>query len=278
MELLFGRRWTCTVQSTPEGVLTQTHYQDKNDELSAKMLVEPQSFAILEAVVETNRNPKGVDSCECRKITGLKGITAYFGAGKELRKIPWEHELEQFLFAENIRALIQAETSFVKERGFASDQEYEKYFREMYLNSCRYYSNLDRVTLAWVDYAALQKRFETIYSRFHSYNLYALTGAFPGPVVLTGDFSDSYHEIGLWLKVEQEIVTGARAKMLRGPDNVCYEAMALEVELIGRQFYPPPSKKEISELLGGPNGCVHLMDIAYNMGQTLAARVPAHAN
>jgi len=278
MELLFGRRWASTVRSSPEGILTQTHYLDKDNELSAKMLVEPQSFAILEAVIETNRIPKGVEFCDCRKITGLEGVTAYFGVGRELRQIKWERELEQILFAENIRALIQAETSLIKERGFASEQEYEAYFRQMYLNSCRYYSNLERVTLPWVEYAVNQKRFEVLYSRCHSYDLYALTEVSPGPVVLTGNFSDSYHEIGLWLKIEQDVVTGARAKMLRGPDNVCCEAMALDVELIGRRFYPPLSKKEISVLLGGPNGCVHLMDVAYNMGQTLAACIPAGAN
>ncbi|MEW6424611.1 MAG: DUF2889 domain-containing protein [Bacillota bacterium] len=279
MKALFNRQWLCAVKKLPEGVRAQTHYLDTKREMSVQMLVDPHTFAIREAIVETYRAPGGREFCKSREIPELVGVVAYFEAGRDLRKIAWENELEQNLFAENIRAVIQAETYLIKERGYASAKDYDDYWREMYRNTCRYYSNLEKVKKTWLEHIADQERFSNLYCRCHSYTLYSperspenhSSGNPSGGFVLTGTFHDSFHELSLVLKLNGggSVIAGARAQMLRGPDDVCKEGMTEAVHLIGKPLAPAPGKKEIAALLGGQNGCVHLIDLAYNLGQTL---------
>lgn len=279
MKALFNRQWLCTAKKFPHGVLAETHYLDTRREMSVQITVDPYSFAILKAVVEIYRTPGGREFCKSREIPELAGVTAYFDAGRELRKIPWENELEHNLMAENVRAVIQAETYLIKERGYASDEEYDDYWREMYRNTCRYYSNLERVKVTWFEHIAGQERFGNLFSRHHSYTLYSAENNHfpcspenPSPgLILTGIFHDSFHELSLVLALNggENTVISARAHMLRGPDDVCREGMAEAANLVGKPFSPPPGKKEIAALLGGRNACVHLIDLAGNLGQTL---------
>lgn len=279
MKALFNRQWFCTVKKLPESVQAETHYLDTKQEMSAQMLVDTYSFTILKATVEIYRAPGGREFCRQREIPEMAGVVAYFDAGRELRKIPWENELEHNLMAESMRAIIQAETYLTKERGYSSAEEYDDYWREIYRDTCRYYSNLERVKHTWLEHIADQERFGTLFSRHHSYTLYSAENDSlsyspenPSPgLILTGTFHDSFHELGLVLELDgsKNTVISARAHMLRGPDDVCREGMAEAVNLIGKSFSPPPGKKEIATLLGGQNACVHLIDLASNLGQTL---------
>lgn len=292
MKVLFNRQWLSSVKKLPERLEVVTHYLDTEREMSARMSVNPRTFEILNAAVETCRVAPGAGgSPGAREIPELAGVSAYFEAGRELRKARWQNELEQSLCAENVRAVIQAETFLLPERGFASAEAYEDYWRENYRNSCRYYSNLDRVKRTWMEHIAGQRRTDTLYVRSHGYHLYAFAGPpdgsppFNGPggaaalfpsgregYLLTGSFSDSFHELGLVLLLNGEdfTVVSAWAGMLRGPDAVCCEGMAEAASLKGKKFSPPPAKKEIAALLGGENGCVHLIDVAHNLAETLA--------
>jgi hypothetical protein len=295
VKTLFNRQWVCTVKKLPEHLAVETHYLDTKREMSARMSVDPRTFEILNAALEVCRASPGAGSPPgTREIPELSGIPAYFEAGRELRKVNWADELEQSLFAENVRAVIQAETFLLPERGFASEEAYDGYWRDNYRNSCRYYSNLDRVKRTWTEHVAGQVRARTLYVRTHGYHLYSLAdfpsghspgGPFGAPpaafepspsgredLLLTGTFSDSFHELGLTLLLNGEdfTVVSARAGMLRGPDAVCFEGMAEAASLKGKKFSPPPAKKEIAALLGGENGCVHLIDVAHNLAETLA--------
>jgi len=66
-----------------------------------------------------------------------------------------------------------------------------------------------------------------------------------------------------------KLITEAWAQMLRSPDDVCYEAPLESVNIIGKELSTDLPKKEISSFLGGGNGCMHLTDMAYNLGQAL---------
>ena len=277
MKALFNRQWLCTAKKFPHGVLAETHYLDTRREMSVQITVDPYSFAILKAVVEIYRTPGGREFCKSREIPELTGVTAYFDAGRELRKIPWENELEHNLMAENVRAVIQAETYLIKERGYASAEDYDDYWREMYRNTCRYYSNLERVKRTWFEHIADQERFGNLFSRHHSYTLYTpendsyvSKNSSPG-FILTGIFQDSCHELSLVLELNgnEKNVVSTRAYMLRGPDDVCREGLAEVTKFIGKSLFPPLDKKEISALLGGRNACIHLVDLMYNLGRTL---------
>lgn len=270
MEALFNRQWTCTVKKLPEGLQAETHYLDTTQEMSVQMIVEPHTFAVIRASAEVYRSPKGKEYCKAREVSELAGVIAYFDASKKLRQIKWENDLEQFLFAESIRGIIQAETFLLPERGFASDAAYEEYWRQMYRNSCRYYSNLDQVKRLWLEHVAEQKRFGHLFARHYSHTVFTAKDK-PSQLILTGAFNDSFHELNLVIELNNtnDTVVAAYARMLRGPDDVCYEGMKETVNLTYKPLMFLQEKRELANLLGGQNGCVHLIDLAYSLVQTL---------
>ncbi|WP_156896785.1 DUF2889 domain-containing protein [Desulfovirgula thermocuniculi] len=270
MEAIFNRQWTCVVKRLSGVLEAETHYLDTAREMSVRLTVEPRTFAILKATSETCRSPEGRERCRAREIPELAGVTAYFEASKELHRVRWESELERLLIAESIRGVIQAETFLLPERGFASAKAYDEYWEQMYRNSCRYYSNLERVRRRWMEHVAEQERFGLLYARHYALSVYGAGGG-SSRLLLTGAFGDSFHELNLVLEVAWPggSVVSASARMLRGPDEVCREGMELASGLVSRQLTALRGKKEVAALLGGQNGCVHLIDLAYNLLQTV---------
>lgn len=270
MEAIFNRRWTCVVKKLPAFLEVEAYYLDTARELSVRLEVEPRTFAIMRATSESCRGPEGREHCRVREIPELAGIPAYFEAGRELQRVRWESELERLLLAECVRSVIQAETFLLPERGFNSAEAYDEYWEQMYRNSCRYYSHLDRVRRRWMEHVAEQERFSLLYVRHCTLSVYRGGGGSSG-LLLTGAFGDSFHELNLVLEVARPggSVVSASACMLRGPDEVCREAMELATGLVSGQIAALKSKKEVAALLGGQDGCVHLIDLAYNLLQTL---------
>jgi len=135
---------------------------DISNEFSIQALVEPKKFKILKATVETCRTPNGVDFCQKRELSEMAGSDAAFGVGEALRKVNWKSKLEQNLFVENTKALIQSLAPLLIENGMG--YAIDEYMRKNFVNSCRFYSNLDRVKISWDDYAKDQKRFTNYFS------------------------------------------------------------------------------------------------------------------
>jgi len=248
-------------------ILGETFYLDTQNEFSIHALVEPKRFKIIKATVEICRTPKGVDFCRKRELPEMAGADAAFGAGEALRKVHWQSKLEQNLFAENTKSLFQSLVPILTENGMG--HLIDDYMHKNFVNSCRFYSNLDRVKMNWADHTKNQKRFGNYFSRHQSYTVFS-PADFPEILNLTGMFSDSFHELSLVLKINgKRLVAEARAQMLRGPDDVCYEVPLESVNIIGKELSPDLPKKEIASFLGGENGCMHLTDMAYNLGQAL---------
>jgi hypothetical protein len=268
MKALFSSQWTSTVKKTAEGVLGETIYLDTDNEFSIQVLVEPRkSFSILKATIETYRTPKGVEFCQKRELPELTGANASFEVGEALRKVNWESKLEQNLFLENTKSMIQSLVPILIEKGMG--YAIDEYLRKNILNSCRFYSNLDRVKISWVDYSKDQKRFTNYFCRHQSYGVFSEDDS-PGTLKLSGIFCDSFHELSLVMKINgNNKITEARAEMLRGPDDICYETPLESASIVGKELSPDLSRKEISSFLGGGNGCRHMTDMAYFLGQAL---------
>ncbi|MBE0466966.1 MAG: DUF2889 domain-containing protein [Candidatus Desulforudis sp.] len=248
-----------TVQRDPDGLSVQTVQCGTATEASARLLVDPHTFVISAAQWEWHRPPDSQPR-ESTPVPELVGVEAYFqkGASAFRAALAEYPNLARELFIENIRALIQAESFLYAERGYPTLDAYVEYWKGFYRGSCRYYSNPDRVEVGWGRYVGRRTGIN-LFNRFESLSRSLAADA----LTIRALLSDSFHEMVLTLVLDPENQEIKRAKggVLRAPDRVCFESPALVSGLEGAVL-TGKSKKEIAPLIGGAQGCVHLINLA----------------
>lgn len=267
MKNLFQRNWYTEVRRTDNQLIkAQTNYVDTYREVSAHLLVDVQSFVIQESWLEEQRALRG-KAVRTRPVPPLVGYEAYFTSSFALKKtaIFLDDPLILSLFAETIKGMIQAETFLFTERGYTSEEEYDKKWADAYAGSCRYYSNLDLTTQSWFSYLGKSKRDDNLFVRFKTQTLYALEEE---NYLITGNLSDSFHEINVNLNLQKNTVQEATSVFPRIPDLVCREAADYLNQLKGVNLLGIP-KKRLAEILGKGQGCVHLIDLVNDCAQVL---------
>lgn len=270
MKALYHSSSFTTVKTVPGGeLLAECFYLSTDLEAFGKLQVDLKSFAIREARWDIYRSPGGsLDGG--RDLPGLQGVEAYFNSGGDLRREVGEEGggLPRELLAECVRGIIQVETFLFTERGYPTARAYEEFWEKMYSGSCRYYSNLDRVTRSWFDHVGGFLRSGCLYNRCKNSAVYRRS---EGGLTATGNFSDSFHELGVNLSLNGEGVAAAcSGNFLRAPDRVCFENAGHLDYLTGKKI-SAMSKKAVAEGLGGPQGCNHLVDLVYDIGKAVAS-------
>jgi hypothetical protein len=255
------------VRLEEQKLLVEVTYCGTDREACARLVVDPETFAVREAAWEKYRTPQGA-GCKTLNLPQLAGMEAYFNCGGIMREAlaPLQDSCANGLFAEAVRGLIQAETFLYKERGFSSAEAYEHNWNSLYVNSCRYYSNLDRVTQGWYEHVGCITRTGSLFNRMKTQVLYLQDNSY----LLAGHLNDSFHGVSVELELEKDsfMVKSARGDLLRAPDCVCGEAAGLMKELEGKNL-GGIKKKDIARLLGGGNACVHLIDLVSDGLETL---------
>ncbi len=267
MKSLFQRNWYTQVRRSDDGLLKgKTSYVDTHREAVAHLLVDVNSFIIQEALWEEQRSPEPLLT-RAREVTPLHGSEAYFSSGPALKKVGTflKDPLAIALFSETVKGFIQAETFLLNERGFSSEEDYENKWKQFYEGSCKYFSNLDRATQGWFDHVGESKRNGNLFVRFKTQSLFELG---KGQYLLTGNLSDSFHEVNVRLQLEGLTVKEADGVLLRTPDLVCREAAALLENLHGI-YLKGIAKKDLAKILGEGQGCVHLIDLVSDCVQIL---------
>lgn len=268
MKNLFQRNWHTAVRRADNNLLkAETSYMDTYREVSAHLLVDVNSFIIQEAWLEEQRALRG-KAVRTSPVPPLIGSEAYFNSSFALKKtaILLDDPLKVSLFAETIKGIIQAETFLFTERGYTSEEEYDNKWEASYSGSCRYYSNLDRVSQSWFAYLGKTKREGNLFVRFKAQSLFACGNE---QYLITGCLSDSFHEIHVNLNLNKNTVTDASTVFSRVPDLVCREAAALLHNLQGTNLLGLP-KKHLAGILGKGQGCVHLIDLVNDCIQLLS--------
>lgn len=258
MSNILQRHWFTTVRKEPKEdmLVAQTVYCGSDREVNAQLKVEPTSFKIIDATWE-EYSP----SLKIMDIPKLHGVQAYFNCGSMLKEAFSElGEFTYSIFAETVRGLIQAETFLYKERGFASATEYSNYWEKFYNNSCCYYSNLDKISRSWDDYTC-SFRTNNLFNRFKSHSVYTDLG---GGYKVSGKLSDSFHELSVQLIVDSQLkIIEAQGDLLRVPDEICKEATVFLSRLLDQDI-KRLNKKQLADILGKGEGCVHLIDTVYD--------------
>lgn len=260
MKRIHHRHWHTTVHlHGRQNLYGRTTFLSTDMECAASLQVNKFTFQIEKARWSVFRGPGGPCS---EDIIGLRGVESYLGSGESLRRAVLNDYGERALslIAETVRGIIQAETFIYRERGYKNAGSYDSHWEKMYLNTCRYYSNLDRITRRWEDHVSVQRRDNNLFNRFKE----VLVSEGADTYQIDAGLSDSFHEAGISLTLDKGgTVRSAEFGLLRGPDPVCREAGGFGQNLLGIRLHAN-SKKEIAGALGGGQGCVHMIDLCYD--------------
>jgi len=274
LEFLLQRNWYSTVRLDEEGqdLFSEVTYCGTDREVHARLIVDPNTFLVKSANWETYRTPEGKGQ-RTLNLSQLEGMEAYFGCGGTLRQIlaPLQEPYARALFAEAVRGLIQAETFLLKERGYPSKKTYEEHWYKVYRDSCRYFSNLDRISGGWYDYVGYSERLGVLFNRLRNMILFTREQDSAECYHLYGQLCDSYHEVTVTLVLDRDSleVLEAEGHFLRVPDPVCEEAIEFVHAVEGKSLQGM-QKKDLAHLLRGGDGCVHLIDLIYEGVETLS--------
>ncbi|TEB17964.1 hypothetical protein Psfp_00087 [Pelotomaculum sp. FP] len=268
MKLIYQKSWFCSVKRIHSGeLLAEASVLGTELEATGRLKADQSSFEIKDARWEVFRSPAGIFNGS-QEAPGLKGTTAYFNAGRDLRREVGEHAggLARELLAECVKGIIQSETFLFRERGFPTLKSYCEHWRKFQVDTCRYQSNLHRVTRWWNEYVDGLQHGLNLFNRSKNCAVYLLAD---GLIVHSG-FSDSYHELGLLSRLDLAgRVEECSGSFLRAPDQVCFECALLPGRLKGLVL-TECAKKQLSEIVGGPQGCEHLVDLAEELRKAVA--------
>ncbi len=259
-----GCYFTTVNRIRKEELSSKTFFLKTDFEATVDLVVDIKSFKIKEAKWEINR---AEDSSKLGKGTlqELAGKEAYFNGGRSVRKVigTGDDETLKGLFLECIRGFIQAETYIFKERGYKNKQAYYDYWKTEQIDSCRYFSHLDREVCTWFEYVGDYIRKNNLFNRNKQYTIIE-DGA--GMIQATGNLIDSYHEMNAEFSFSKKskIIEKCYIKMPRVPGPVCSEISEKAPELVGIHL-DSVVKKNIAEIIGGSEGCFHLVNIVYDM-------------
>ena len=268
MEYLGQRYWHCMVTRPQKDLVrARTTYLTIAMEAMACLDVDPATLEIRQARWDIYRRENGRPGSWT--VPGLTGQAAYFGSGPAIKKaLAGFHPAATGLFAETVRGIIQAETWLIRERNHASMEDYDQVWAEEHRGSCRYYSNLDKVKRTWSEHIADQERTDVLFNRFKSVVWHRLPEE---DFLFSAALADSFHNVGLTIRAALPAFTisEARGAVRRVPDAVCVAAGAAAARLEGTDLVTA-DKRGLAALLGGPEACVHLVDLAGDVCRELA--------
>jgi hypothetical protein len=262
MKLLYNRHWHITIRRPePQGpILMQSDYLDTFRERSSRARIRPETLEILDAEWEEYRCLDGTPDSRVHTEPGLVGLVAYFDCGKEItRGLSQDPDGEiSDLFKEGVKALIQAEALFLRDRGYASVEEYERFLLPKLKGTCFYTSHPQGNPNIIRDELRYHDRKGSLFSRYRFLSVYGDDGGYR----VAGTFADGWHEmqIDLRLRADDYRITRASAEFTRAPDKTCPGSTAAFGRLIGLPL-TPEGRKDALRRCGGGDGCAHLADL-----------------
>ncbi len=269
MRVLYQNSYVTTVMREGDELLASSFFLSSCYEATATLRVDVSSFRVKRARLDIYRSP-GNSLNGGKDLPQLEGIEAYFNeAGQLLQAVGNEgNGIPRDLVHECLNGIIQAETYLFEERGFPSPRAYEEFWEKFYSDACRYYTHLARTKQTWFGHLGCPHRQGNLFNRYKTCAVYQMMD---GTLIAQGSFSDSFHELGLSVLLQQDgLITGVSSNFIRIPDPVCSESATHLALLTGKQF-TKLSKRDIKAMVGGAEGCDHLLDIANDIRKAVTA-------
>lgn len=233
-------------------------------ECVASLRTTVKDFKITGAGFGVLRSPSNIR--EEGDLPELVGGSAGFDGAKAIRSLRDFNDGGRVkeLFMECIRAVNQAETWLIYDKGFKSREDYEEFWQSDKNDFCRPYQKKE-------NFPPLEEWPEHIgaydYTRkTHLYNKYKActilqTGDKEG--VGFGTFQDSFHEMFAQIEfnLHTKLITSFDISAYRAPHPSCFEMSHTGVAGFVGSSLDGLSKKNIAAVIGGGPGCFHLTDI-----------------
>lgn len=266
-KVIYHRNISITVSRiSPVLLLSKSILLSSGCEAIAQIMAATADFKIHDAWWEIYRSPDSLQ-VSGRTVTELTGVEAYFDADPALRAVgDIDGDLPRELLAECVKGIIQAETYLFQDKGFTSAEVFETTsMNKSYANSCRLYSNMDRVDQTWYEYIADRKSGDALFSLCKTAVIRSIGD---GTFIADGGYTDSFQELDIRLTALAGVVVGAYGNFQRAPDSICLENMALLARLNG-QTIASLTEQQVEDYCGGPLGCGHIVDIVNHILKTL---------
>lgn len=269
MKAAYQSTYSCSAERNGDEMMVKSVLISTDYEVSAQIVVDVKSFKIKHARWDAFRLPTGYIFMG-KEIPDLVGIDAYFYSGSQIRRTVGEemNSIPLELIIECIRGVGQAEAFLIPERGFPILKEFDDYCQTIGKDSCRYYSNLDRIAMSWTEYMGEHSttRNKGLFDRHKNYQVFLKPD---GSYFTTAGFNDTFHEILLVTSFTQDgLICECSGDFLRGPDQVCFENAALLPGLIGKNL-AAMEKEKLAAIVGGPLGCTHLFEIFWDLRRVM---------
>ena len=129
-------------------------------------------------------------------------------------------------------------------------------------NGCRYYSQSAPCEPGWFEHVGRYKRESNLFNRCKNYKLIDHGSEW----MAQGTFSDSFHEMNAEIRFDRNtgIIRKSELLVFRAPGSVCFENRMHGELFEGKSFYTM-DRKEITETVGGAQGCYHLRDLLMDL-------------
>ena len=222
-------------------------------------------LAVKAAYLETVRNRHGdLLSCPINDLVGRTVNFALFSGTADVA-IPCQSGQGGYyrrMLLELFTAVLQSETFFYTERGFDCPAAYDQFWKEFSRNSCRYYSNLDRIGREFSEHVSDQSRKHLLFSR----QRHAMLEQRGDTLAAAASVRDSFHEMHTSWVIDTANLTILKAggRIVRAPDQICAETEALFKLFQGRGVIEA-NRKDLRSLVDGPQGCAHFGDLTVDM-------------
>ncbi|MGE5370465.1 MAG: DUF2889 domain-containing protein [Solirubrobacterales bacterium] len=258
----------CRVNRSEDDVLNAECTWLANDhEMTAWLVTGVRDLRIRKAGWAAYRSPgKAVGVFELPELVGCE---AYLFSGPDLKRVFGRPGLEaqRELVSECIRGIVQAETFFFTERGFASALDYDAFWDKMYVNGCTYYSHLDQIEKPWMEFAGNPERQLNLFNRVKTATVR------PGEMMteVSAVFMDSFHELGVRIELDRNgAIAGITGDYVSAPDKICWRNLDHLPRFAGVRLMDL-GKKEIAGIAGGAHGCHHLVDLIHEAARAVKA-------
>ena len=151
--------------------------------------------------------------------------------------------------------------------------EYEKIWLDQKVNYCRPYTGRMPGLYDWPHHVNSLNHYRTrnLYNKYKQYTIITEGG---DEAVINGTYQDSFHEMHAQISYSMtgRQITGFDMTMQRWPYAACFEMDHTASGLFVGRNIDELTKREIGGMIGGPNGCFHLVDIVADMAKAARDR------
>jgi len=188
-------------------------------------------------------------------------------AKAEKKNVSWEWQKIRTLFTEAMVGPYQAESFLLNERGYTDYYDYGDYWMNLKIpDYCLPYAtmNLD-IQLSWMDTTGTSQYYpkENLYNKYIQYTV-CDRGDDIAEALAT--YNDSFHEMSVEMsyRISTGEILSVESDAQRMPFAPCWTIRErANGAFVGGNIYEI-NKRDVSKVLGGENGCWHMLDmVAY---------------